>query len=104
MKLIYTAADLQEAYLLKGLLEHAGISIQLVNEHAQGAVGEIPFVEVFPELWVENDASEMVATQCVDEYCKRRKIVGESRCLKCGEMNPAAFDLCWQCGNDLGAL
>ena len=101
MRRIYTALDLQEAYLLKGLLEHAGISVKIINEHAQGAVGEIPFVEVFPELWVDEDSNEVAALQCIDEYHTRKKIKGELCCLQCSEMNPASFELCWQCGCEL---
>lgn len=41
-KVIYTAANAQEAYLLKGLLEDEGIMARVVNDAIQLAGGELP--------------------------------------------------------------
>ena len=53
---LYAAANLQEAYLILHRLEHANISARIFNEHAQGALGEIPFTHAYPELWALEQA------------------------------------------------
>ena len=39
MRRLCSAANLPEAYLLKQLLEQAGIEARVFNEHAQGGLG-----------------------------------------------------------------
>ena len=39
----------------KNVLISEGIPAFLKNEHLGGIIGEMPFQEVWPELWVEND-------------------------------------------------
>ena len=45
------------AYLghLKNLLEQSGIGCIIKNEQLSGGLGEIPFLECLPELWVIRD-------------------------------------------------
>lgn len=38
------------------LLNEAGMETLVKNEYAQLAVGEVPFTQVYPELWVTEDA------------------------------------------------
>ncbi|HEV3022391.1 MAG TPA: DUF2007 domain-containing protein, partial [Pirellulales bacterium] len=42
MTVIYTAANVQQAHLLKNLLDEAGIPATVANEALQGAAGEVP--------------------------------------------------------------
>ena len=49
---LYTAADIIEAQILQKLLASEGITTTLKNENLQTGVGELPFVEMWPELWV----------------------------------------------------
>jgi hypothetical protein len=62
-------------------------------------MGEVPFQEVWPELWVENDLDHDRALQLIDDA----KIVDESpaapwRCKSCGTENEGQFAACWSCG------
>ncbi|HVC97281.1 MAG TPA: DUF2007 domain-containing protein [Pirellulales bacterium] len=43
MHVIYTAANVPQAHLLKNLLDEAGIPSSVVNDSLQGVAGEVPF-------------------------------------------------------------
>lgn len=42
MVTIYRARDLQEAYLIRGLLQQQGINAQVSGEYLSGGIGELP--------------------------------------------------------------
>ena len=55
---VYIAQHIQEAYLVKILLEREGISSEVKNEILGSFVGEIPASETYTEVWVDdNDAT-----------------------------------------------
>ncbi len=95
-----TAANLPEAYLLRGLLAQAGIAARVFNEHAQGGVGEIPFTHAWPEIWLEDERDLPGAEKVLAAY-ERGDNGAPRRCPSCGEQNPGTFDLCWHCGSPL---
>ena len=98
---IYQAANLPQAYLLAGLLRHVGIAVRLFNENAQGGMGEIPFGETYPEVWIENDTDLSQANALVADFEGAPSAKGNVFCRACSEENPANFELCWKCGNFL---
>jgi len=99
MKRVYQANDLPQAYLLKHLLEEAGIPVQIFNENAQGGVGEIPFTHAWPELWVQRDNDEARARKMLLDYEQQQaQPLPEKQCPDCGESNPGNFETCWHCG------
>ncbi len=97
MHKLYTAANLPEAYLVLELLRAAGIEAHVFNENAQGGLGQIPFTDAYPELWLVNEADVGRARQVVAEY-ERSADGAEVRCAACGEQNPSSFQICWHCG------
>jgi putative signal transducing protein len=98
---IYSAQNLPEAYLLVHLLAQAGIEARVFNENLQGALGNIPFPEAYPQVWLlrENDAAR--ARQVLGEYERRPAQRGTLRCRECGEENPDNFQICWNCARAL---
>jgi len=68
-----TAANLPEAYLLLHRLAQAGIEARVLNEHAQGGLGEIPFTHAYPEIWIMEAADEERARRR-----RRARVLGES--------------------------
>lgn len=85
----------------KNILEAEGIACQIRNEHLSQIYGEMPFTEVWPELWVVNDMDCDRAKQLIDV----NTIIDESpkmpwRCGKCGEENEGQFAACWSCGTE----
>ncbi len=97
-----TAANLPEAHLLLHRLAHAGIEARVLNEHAQGGLGEIPFTHAYPEIWVMEESDEARARAILVEFEQPPAPRAPTRCKLCGEMNPPAFEICWQCGKPLG--
>ena len=101
MTRVYAAADLTSAYLLRDLLAHAGIRAQVFNENAQGGLGEIPFLNASPELWVEEAADFDRARALIEAHEQAPQHRGSVYCRRCAEENPANFQLCWNCAAEL---
>jgi hypothetical protein len=97
----YAAANLQEAQILSGMLAHAGIESQIFNQHSQGALGEIPFGETYPEIWLADECDLGLAQKLLNVYEQPVDATQERTCGHCGESNPANFSLCWHCGTSL---
>jgi len=91
-----TAANLPEAHLLRHLLAEAGIRARILNEHAQGGTGELPFTQTWPELWLE-DERDLVRADEVRRRFEQARELPPRACPQCGEQNPGSFELCWKC-------
>lgn len=97
MKRLVRADNLLQASIWAESLRAAGIRCELRNTALSGAMGEIPYLECAPQLWLVNDADEARATVILDEL---RRPPGGARwcCFQCGEKSEAQFGACWQCG------
>ncbi len=99
MQKLYSAANLLDAYLLLHRLQRAGIGARVLNQHAQGGLGEIPFTHAYPEVWLIEPADAERARAIVVEH---ERAVAEPEttrlCRFCREENPGSFELCWRCG------
>ena len=82
----------------KNLLESEGIPSRIKNEHLASIVGEMPFIEVWPELWVINDLDYDRAEQLIDAAISDESPQCPWKCRKCGEENEGQFAACWNCG------
>lgn len=98
---LYRALDLPSAHLLAGLLRQAGIEARVLNENAQGGLGDIPFGEAYPEVWIMQDSDKPRALALVAQFEKAPKVSATVFCQTCAEENPANFELCWHCGAPL---
>lgn len=93
-----TAANLPEAHLLLHRLAQAGIEARVLNEHAQGGLGEIPFTHAWPEIWIVEPTQEARARNVLKEFESAPAASSAARCAACAEINPPGFELCWHCG------
>lgn len=100
---LYDASNLTEAQLLLDLLQQAGIEAQILNTFAQGASGEIPFGQVYPEIWLQDEKDLSRARNIVKQYETVPATTDWIFCRHCGERNPANFELCWHCGKEFNA-
>src|SRR5262245_674455 len=94
----YTAANLQDAHILLGLLASCGIKARVLNASAQGGLGEIPFMHTYPEIWLEDVRDLPEARTIIEEFERPPRGGSPRRCPNCQEENPARFELCWKCG------
>ena len=67
----FSLADRAEAGLLKELLEKEGVACLIRNEQLFAALGEIPFLECSPELWVVDDEVWPRAKSLLDNWFKK---------------------------------
>jgi hypothetical protein len=103
MQKLYSAGTLQEAYLVLHRLEHAGIEARVLNQYAQGGLGDLPFTHAYPEVWLLEPADAERARAVVAEYEAAGRTSVPHRCRFCNEESPASFELCWRCGAALGS-
>lgn len=98
MKRVYTAETVFQVTHVRNILEAAGVQTELRNQRLAGGVGEIPFLETWPELWAaELDVAR--ARELIEEavYGDAAKEPSWS-CTGCGERIEGQFTACWQCG------
>jgi hypothetical protein len=102
LRKVHTAESIIEIAHLRNVLEQAGIVCYVRNERLGGAVGEIPFVECWPELWVLRNGDTLTARGLIDTA--RAAVVPSPDwiCRRCGERVEGQFDACWQCSTPDG--
>ncbi len=83
---------------LAGALRAAGIECEVRNTALSGALGEIPFLECAPQIWIRNALDEARAKVLIEQL--RRPVEGEHwTCTVCGETLEPQFSQCWKCGS-----
>ncbi|MBT1446301.1 DUF2007 domain-containing protein [Shewanella sp. JM162201] len=92
-KCLLAGGNLLQAHTWKGLLQTAGIQVELRGEALLGGVGELPVDLQNVELWVNESALPQALAQLESIACERP----QWHCLNCHELNEASFELCWNC-------
>ena len=100
MKRLYDAYNRIDAFLLRDRLLHADIDAHVFNQHMSSASGEVPFGVAGPQVWVD-DEDYVRAKDVLVAFEAERERAGSVACRRCGEDNPATFELCWKCGSAL---
>ena len=98
MKLVYTRHDGFLVDYLTRTLESRGIRCLLRNQYLQGAIGELPPTECWPEVWVLDDGDLPLASEIVGGLLAPEKSMEAWQCPGCGELLEAQFEQCWSCG------
>lgn len=97
MKRVYTAELIPQVAHVRNLLEQAGIDCQMRNERLGGVTGEIPFLETWPQLWVQ-DVDEARARQLLADLSATHTVPATEWACSCGERSGGQFSECWSCG------
>jgi len=100
MKRVYRAASLLQVAHARNVLIAAGIHCEIRNLYLAGAAGDLPMMETWPQLYVEE----------IDERAALRALTSASRasseapwtCEECDERLEAQFTACWRCGYERG--
>ena len=101
MKRLFVSQSLVEVESLKELLSTDGILCTIRNQQGSSLAGEVPFVEVFPELWVVNDADFDRAKELLEEQASGDEVERPMWvCAGCGEKHVGLFTACWKCGRE----
>ena len=97
MKRVYSSPSLIEIAHLKNVLEHAGIECVMKNLALAGALGDLPFIDCAPELWVVDDSDAARAAALLAAERQPAPSGPAWRCAHCGEENESHFAACWSC-------
>lgn len=97
MKRFMSCMNLVEAHHVANLLGSAGIRSELRNTFLAGAVGELPFMDVGPQIWIDERQDEAVARKIVEES-RQAPLQAAWVCDSCGEPSEGQFAQCWNCG------
>jgi hypothetical protein len=96
MKRVFRAASLIQVAHARNVLLAAGIESELRNQYLSGALGDLPMLETWPQLFVE-DSDEQAALRAL-----ARAAVAPGgapwTCEHCGELLEPQFTSCWRCG------
>ena len=106
LKKLYVAKGPGDAYLLRGLLESAGINAVVRGDDFvpfQG--GSLLNMETRSSVWVLEDESYPRALEIVNEYIRKSHEDSGTRnetwrCGTCGEDVESQFTACWSCSSD----
>jgi len=97
VKLVARADHPLLAAIWADTLRAAGIRCEVRNTTLSGAMGEIPFLECAPQLWVLDDRDAARASEVLEQL--KRPVTGMAwRCAECGEESEPQFGTCWNCG------
>jgi hypothetical protein len=102
MKRVHIAPTLLDAQLAADALASLGIAAHSFNANDAGALGEVPFMQAQPEVWVDDDTQAARAREVLAAL-RDAPACAEKACPRCGEVNPGNFLSCWQCGGALPA-
>lgn len=89
-----------EANIVRGLIERAGIAVQLDGESLVGAYAGVPKVG---DVRLMVSAADLDAVARILEAYEQRDSEPEWTCPACGETNGGRFEVCWQCGGAASA-
>ena len=97
MKRVAIAESLAEIGHYRDVLEQEGIVCIVRNQHLSGALGEVPFLETWPELCVMHDRDEPRAKRLIAALKAPAEAAAPWRCRHCGADNDGEFAACWSC-------
>ena len=98
MKRVYRAGSLLQVAHARNVLITAGIPCELRNQYLAGAMGDLPMIETWPELHVD-DADERYALSVLARAAAA-SAGSPWICAGCQEQLEPQFTCCWRCGRE----
>ena len=98
MKVVYSSANLVLVAHYRSLLDSLGIPSRIRNEFLAGAAGELPPVECWPQLCVDDSWEQRALTALADMARASAAQQRDWTCAGCGEVIEGQFTECWNCG------
>jgi len=96
MKTVYSAPNLSLVSIVEAILAEEGIKCWIRNQYLFAGMGEIPPIECWPQLCVD-DADYPSADRIVKDALAEKEMPNW-RCACCGEELEGQFTECWKCG------
>jgi hypothetical protein len=99
---VFEDFDLSLVGRMQSLLESEGIETFLKNQYSSGVLGELPFVEIVPQLYIieeKNIARARALLQAASVGAAQQTDSDSGwTCASCAEKSEGNFDSCWNCG------
>ena len=96
---VYSSQVLAMVHNVKNVLEMNDIRCEVRGEHLRIGLGEIPWTESWPELWILELSDLEKAKVLVQELLDAEPpSSGSWNCEECGEQVENQFGECWNCG------
>jgi hypothetical protein len=96
MKTVYSASNISLVSIFRTILEQNGIKCWIKNEYLFAGIGEIPPIECWPLLCVNDD--DFPEAKCIVDEALSQKDMASWKCNACGEEVEGQFAECWNCG------
>ena len=96
---VYKAANSNEAYFIKGLLEQSFFKVKLLGENLSVAMGGLPLDVIQVDILVDKK-NYKEAKKILRRYEKEMKNIEDRKqwiCKYCSKHNPPSFEICWNC-------
>ena len=84
---------------MRNLLASYGIAAEIRNTTLAGGLGEIPMLETWPQLWVD-ESLYAEAKRVVDQELRSPPRGEAWTCRSCGERIEGQFTECWRCAGE----
>jgi hypothetical protein len=83
----------------QSVLESNDIATYMKNQFGTSGAGELPFVEVIPQLWILNEADAERAIALIKDLHDPENQPEQQawQCENCDTPQEAAFTHCWKC-------
>ena len=98
MILVFEDFDFSRVGQMQSLLESHGIKTFIRNQFGSSVMGEVPFVEVVPQLFVLEPKDVERAMALLQSAMGNSDAAGPWNCPACGADVEGNFSHCWQCG------
>ena len=95
---VFENFDFSRVGQMQSLLESHGIATFIRNQYGSSVMGEVPFVEVVPQLFVLREADVARAIELLKLDSPAATVGGDWVCPECGAEVEGNFRRCWNCG------
>lgn len=95
---VFESFEFSRVGQMQSLLESNGIRTFIKNEFGSSVVGELPFVEVVPQLFVLEEKDLAKAKELLKLDLPVEQATEDWSCPRCGIMVEGNFSQCWRCG------
>jgi hypothetical protein len=100
---VYSAPNITMVSIFRSILEGHGIACRVKNEFISAGVGDIPPIECWPQLCVEEKDLPEAERIVAEALAPDRESFGTWKCQACGEEVEGQFSHCWKCGKAMAA-
>ena len=97
MKLLRRCDHALQAAHFANALGAAGIRCEVRNTTLAGAIGDIPWLECAPQVWIHDALDETRAQQLLRDLALPNNAPAW-QCTGCSESIEPQFAACWNCG------